>query len=99
MKLPKKMNRHCPYCKKHTEHKVVLVKKGKQSVLKKTRYRIKKIKRGYGGMPYPQQQKGVKYGAKQTKKSDIRYECSVCKKQHSQKKGFRSKKLEMKAAG
>ena len=99
MKMPKRKNRYCPHCKKRAEHKIVLVKKGKPSVLKKGRYRQKKLKTGYGGTPYPQQQKGVKYGAKQTKKTDIRYECTVCKKQHTQKKGFRAKKLEMKTTG
>lgn len=99
MKIPKKTKRYCPYCKKSTEHKISLVKKGKASPLKKTRYRIKKMKTGYGGTVYPQQQKGVKYGSKQTKKTDIRYECSVCKKKHGQKKGFRAKKLEFKTAG
>ena len=27
MKLKKTVKRHCPYCKKHTEHKVALAKK------------------------------------------------------------------------
>jgi large subunit ribosomal protein L44e len=96
MKIPKKKNRYCPHCKKHTEHKVLLAKKGKASKLKKSRYRVRKMKKGYGSTPYPQQQKGVKYGAKQSKKTDIRYRCTVCKKQHTQSKGFRAKKLEMK---
>ncbi|HLC16543.1 MAG TPA: 50S ribosomal protein L44e, partial [Thermodesulfovibrionia bacterium] len=31
MKLPKNVKRYCPYCKKHTEHKVSQTKKGKPS--------------------------------------------------------------------
>ena len=35
-------------------------------------------------------------GRKQSKKLDLRYECSKCKKMTVQKKGTRTKKLEMK---
>ena len=35
-------------------------------------------------------------GKKSTKKTDLRYECSICKKMHVQKKGFRTRKLEFK---
>jgi ribosomal protein L44E len=35
-------------------------------------------------------------GKKSSKKTDLRYECSICKKQHMQKKGFRAKRLEFK---
>jgi len=35
-------------------------------------------------------------GKKQTKKTDLRYECSVCKKQQVQRKGKRAKKVEFK---
>jgi len=33
-------------------------------------------------------------GKKQTKKTDLRYECSECKKQHMQSSGIRAKKVE-----
>ena len=35
-------------------------------------------------------------GKKSSKKTDLRYECSECKKQHTQSKGFRAKKIEFK---
>ena len=35
-------------------------------------------------------------GKKGTKKTDLRYECTVCKKQSVQKKGIRVKRLEFK---
>ena len=33
MKIPKLMRRHCPYCKKHTDHKVAQSKKKQPSSL------------------------------------------------------------------
>jgi large subunit ribosomal protein L44e len=33
-------------------------------------------------------------GKKVTKKTDLRYECGTCKKQHMQRQGFRAKKVE-----
>jgi ribosomal protein L44E len=33
-------------------------------------------------------------GKKASKKTDLRYECKICKKTHMQRKGFRTKKLE-----
>ncbi|HII65876.1 TPA: hypothetical protein HA295_03825, partial [Candidatus Woesearchaeota archaeon] len=35
-------------------------------------------------------------GKKATKKTDFRYECKNCKKEHAQKKGIRAKKVEFK---
>ena len=35
-------------------------------------------------------------GRKATKKTDLRYECSQCKKQHVQSHGFRARKIEFK---
>tara|TARA_Y100000031_G_scaffold103357_1_gene113358 strand:- start:2202 stop:2447 length:246 start_codon:yes stop_codon:yes gene_type:complete len=35
-------------------------------------------------------------GKKMSKKVDLRYECSKCKKQHMKSKGFRAKKIEFK---
>jgi len=37
-----------------------------------------------------------RYGKKTSKKTDLRYECSVCKKTHMQRKGFRSRRIEFK---
>ena len=38
--------------------------------------------------------KWKRYGKKASKKTDLRYECSVCKKIHMQKKGKRAKRVE-----
>ncbi|MBU0894086.1 MAG: 50S ribosomal protein L44e [Nanoarchaeota archaeon] len=87
MKLPKKTNRFCPYCKKKTEQKIKLVGTGFQRGTL-TRGSISRAKkRGLG--------KGIgnkgKWGskppitknkrkAKTTKKTNIMYTCSVCGK-------------------
>ena len=37
-----------------------------------------------------------RYGKKTSKKTDLRYECKVCKKKHTQRKGTRTKRVELK---
>ena len=100
MKLPKTTRRLCPYCGKHTEHKIVQAKRASASSLKKgSKYRAKKrgLARGKGNLGRYSKPAITKFkltGAKQTKKADIRYQCSVCKKMHTQAAGKRSKRLE-----
>ena len=102
MKLPKTTNRYCPYCKKHTQHKISQVKKGQPSGMThgaKQRMRKRGKARGKGNLG--RISKGAlsgwkRYGKKATKKTDLRYECSVCKKQHVQSSGFRAKRIEFK---
>ena len=100
MKMPKTVMRLCPYCKKHTEHKVTLNKKRNPSSLKRgSKYRARKrgLARGYGNLgrySKPGVTKFKRAGKKQTKKTDFRYECKACKKMHMQRKGFRSKRIE-----
>lgn len=102
MKLPKVMKRYCPYCKKHTEHAVSQTKKGKPSSLtygSKVRARRRGKARGHGNLgrySKPAISKFKMTGKKATKKTDLRYECKVCKKIHLQRKGFRAKKVEFK---
>jgi len=96
MKMPKKVKRYCPNCKKHTLQKVVREKTGKKrGALKKGRYRQRKMEKGYGSHPYPKMETGKKFGAKSSKKLDLRYKCEVCGKQNQQKKGKRTKKFEL----
>jgi ribosomal protein L44E len=99
MKLKKLTKRYCPHCKKHTEQKTSLVSSG-HSRGALTRGSIGRAKlRGLGGMG----NKG-KWGSKpavtkwkrktkSTKKTNIMYTCSVCKKSHSQKYGRRTSKI------
>lgn len=100
MKLPKTMKRYCPYCKKHTEHKVMQSKKkGPGSLTYGSKYRARKRgkARGFGNLgrySKPAITKWKMTGKKSTKKTDLRYECKECKKSHMQKQGFRAKRIE-----
>ena len=102
MKLPKIVKRYCPYCKKHTEQKISVSKKKAPSALKhgsKVRARTRGRARGMGNLgrySKPAITQWKMAGKKGTKKIDLRYECTVCKKQSVQKKGIRVKKLEFK---
>lgn len=101
MKIPKVIKRYCPYCRKHTEHKVSQTKKKAASSLKKgSKYRARDrgLARGTGNRgrySKPAISNFKMTGKKNTKKTDTRYTCSVCKKTHVQKKGVRTKKVEL----
>src|SRR3972149_1288759 len=101
MKIPKIINRYCPYCKKHTSHKVAQNKKKSASSLtygSKVRARKRGKARGHGNLGRYSKPAVTQFkmtGKKQTKKSDLRFQCSVCKKYHLQRKGFRTKRLEL----
>jgi large subunit ribosomal protein L44e len=102
MKIAKVRKRLCPHCKKHTEHKVTQNKKGKPSSLSrgsKYRARNRGEARGVGSKgrySKPAVTKFKRTGAKGTKKTDLRYTCQVCKKAHTQNKGIRAKRVEIK---
>ena len=101
MKLPKNKRTFCPTCKKHTAHKVFQVKKGQASSLKygsKQRARLRGKARGFGNLgrySKPAVTKWKMTGKKSTKKTDLKFQCSVCNKFHLQKKGFRAKRIEI----
>src|SRR3989338_10559823 len=100
MKIPKAKKRFCKYCKKHTEHKVAQTKKKTPSSLSRgSKYRVRKSgsARGIGNLgkySRPAITKFKRTGAKSTKKTDLRFTCSVCKKATSQAYGIRAKKVE-----
>ena len=102
MKLPKTIKRYCPYCKKHTEHKVTLNKrKNPRSMTYGSKLRAKRrgSARGIGNRGRYSKPAITKFkmtGKKSSKKTDLRYECKECKKQHMKSKGFRSKRVEFK---
>jgi large subunit ribosomal protein L44e len=102
MKMNKTVNRYCPYCKKHTEHKIAPSKKknpGSLTYGSKVRARKRGKARGHGNRgrySKPAISKFKMTGKKTTKKTDFRYECKVCKKMHVQRKGFRAKRIEFK---
>jgi len=103
MKLPKQTNRFCPHCRKHTLQKITLAKKRTRGTARPlsrgSKFRIHKrgsdVGIGNHGR-YSRPPKPKMTGKKQSKKTDIRYECTVCKKQYGQRKGKRTKKVEFK---
>jgi len=97
MKMPKKVNRYCPYCKKKTEQKVKEQSSGKASTLRrgaKQRARLRGLNRGIGNKGrYSRMKNQAKQKRKTTKKTAIVYTCTVCGKGKNQKKGKRTGKL------
>ncbi|MFH1072885.1 MAG: hypothetical protein V1743_05645, partial [Nanoarchaeota archaeon] len=60
------------------------------------RVRMRGLRRGYGNLGrYSRPTKPKMTGKKLSKKTDFRYTCSVCKKSHAQKDGFRARKIEL----
>ena len=100
MKIPKVVKRYCPKCKAHQEHKVSQNKKKSPSSLtygSKVRARRRGKARGMGGMgrySKPAISKFKMTGKKLSKKTDLRYECKVCKKSTMQSQGIRAKRVE-----
>lgn len=102
MKLPKSRKKLCKHCKTHTEQKVTQNKKRTPSSLKRgSKYRAKRRGRaqGVGNLgrySKPAVTKFKRTGAKNTKKTDLRFTCNVCKKVSMQKSGIRAKRVEFK---
>jgi len=101
MKVPKLMKRYCPKCKTHTEQKAALNKRKNASSLtygSKVRAKRRGKARGFGNQGRYSKPAVTKFkmtGKKQTKKTDFRFECSVCKKSHVKASGgIRAKKVE-----
>lgn len=102
MKVPKLMKRYCPICNAHTDHKVSTVSSGgKRGSLKKgsiQRARLRGRGRGFGNKGKWGSKPAVgkwKMKTKTTKKTNLKYTCSVCKKSTIQSKGRRVGKLKV----
>jgi ribosomal protein L44E len=99
MKIPKTTKRYCPYCKKRTDQKIKLVSTGgKRGTLRRgslIRAKARGLGIGIGNKgrwgSKPANSK-FKRKSKTTKKTNIMYTCSVCKKSKYQKKGQRAGK-------
>jgi large subunit ribosomal protein L44e len=100
MKLPKQSKAFCPSCKKHTECKITQSKQrtfgtAKPQGFGNRRQEVYKAKVGnkgrYSRKPVKQRKM---FNKKTSKKVDLRYECSVCKKQHMQGGAWRAKRVE-----
>ena len=105
MKIPKTLTRYCPFCRKHTSHKVInqkfkgLNKTHTQTKGSQTRTKKRGRRSGVGNkgrFSRPAIAKWKKTGAKTSKKTDLRYTCQECQKTHTQRKGKRSKRIELK---
>ena len=100
MKIPKLIKRYCPNCKTHTKMKVSQNKKKAASSLSygsKVRAKRRGKARGKGNLGRYSKPAVTKFrmtGKKLTKKSDLRFECSTCKKTWIFGKGKRAKKVE-----
>ena len=99
MKIPKKTNRYCPYCKKKTDQKIKLVGTGfKRGTLTRgsiSRAKKRGLGRGIGNKGKWGSKPAIsknKRKTKTTKKTNIMYTCTVCKKSKYQKKGQRLSK-------
>ena len=103
MKIPKTVKRLCKFCKTHTEQNVTQAKKRSpgstkpMSIGSKKRMKRRGEARGTGNLGKLSKGALTKwklYGKKASKKTDLRYECKVCKKKTTQRKGTRSKRIE-----
>ncbi|MDP3733977.1 MAG: 50S ribosomal protein L44e [Nanoarchaeota archaeon] len=101
MKIPKVVKRFCKTCKKHTLQKVSQNKKKMARSLSKgskVRARLRGRARGVGNLgrySKPAVTKFKRTGAKETKKTDFRFTCEVCKKMSCQPYGLRAKRVEI----
>ena len=74
MKMPKQKRIYCPRCNEHTDHKVSIYKKGKDSSMVRGKLRFERKKKGYGSKPKPVQHNQCKLN----KKTRPMYKCSKC---------------------
>ena len=103
MKIPKLKKRYCPYCKKHTEHKVAQAKRRSPNSANpggiSAKFRTG-FGKGYGNLGRYGSRPAIKdfkmTGKKASKHLDLRYTCSVCKKTTVPRNAFRAKRVELK---
>ncbi|HZD44395.1 MAG TPA: 50S ribosomal protein L44e [Methanomicrobiales archaeon] len=90
MKMPAKFTTYCPHCKHHEVVEVEKVKKGKTSGLNW----IDRQKARRGTVGNMGKFSKVPGGEKPTKKINVRYRCTKCKKAFL-REGFRISKFEL----
>lgn len=101
MKLPKQKKKFCPKCKTSTLHKIDMYKSaGKRGSLShgsKARIQKRGKNKGHGNkgrLSKPPIAQFKRTGAKVSKKTTLRFKCTICNKFIQQKQGFRAKKVE-----
>jgi large subunit ribosomal protein L44e len=104
MKIPKRIKRLCAKCKTHTEHTVKnqafrgLNKNHTMSRGSISRVRARGLRRGTGNLGRFSRKPIGSWkmtGKKSTKKLDLRYTCTKCKKTSVQAAGIRAKRIEL----
>jgi large subunit ribosomal protein L44e len=90
MKVPKIQRIYCPFCRKHTQHELEIVKKRQRRKMAQGQRRFLKKLKGYTSFP-----RSKPDYEKSTKKMDLRYKCKECGKKHIKGQGFRIKKFEI----
>jgi large subunit ribosomal protein L44e len=100
MKVPKTRKTYCPKCKKHTLHNVTESKQktfgSAHPMSKGTRAQQRHLARfgncgRFSRKPIKQRKM---FGKKQTRKANLLFECTVCKKSHFCGESFRARKVE-----
>ena len=91
MKIPAVIKTYCPFCKKHTEHKVREHKEGKRRTLAWGQVKFIKQTKGYKG-----KKAGKPKKVKQRKKVKLMLECMLCHKKHEKILPHTKKKIEIK---
>ena len=97
MKVPKKIQRYCRYCRKKTEQTINIVHTGKRSALKNGQRRSARMTAGHGDAGR-YSRKPIKSWGRNSKvlaAKDANLECSVCKKKSVIKGGFKAKAFEI----
>ena len=104
MKLPKEVNRYCPYCRKQTKQKVEVAKQKTRSAShplsrgSSARAKLRGLKSGTGNKGKWGSKPPVskwKRKTKSTKRLVILYTCTVCKKSKGIKKAIRTSRIEI----
>ncbi len=90
MKYPKQIRTYCPFCRSHQIHTVEKVKRRSKRTLAAGQRRFLRKLKGYGSFPRPKPDR-----EKPTKKVDLRFRCTKCKKAHTRGEGWRVKKFEL----
>jgi len=99
MKIPKKINRFCPYCKKKTEQKIDLLSTGskrgtlKRGSLVRSKWRNATPGKGNQGKRSRKAIKSWKRKTKTTTRKVRIYKCMECKKSTQAKKSLRVSRL------
>ncbi len=103
MKLPKELQRYCPYCRKHTKQTLAIAKQKSRSSAhplsrsSTARLQARGLRVGYGNQGRFSK-KGVKdwkRKTKATKRLAVLYTCTVCKKIKGARKSIRVSRIEI----